>query len=501
MSLQFLVPFGVEREGTTHGQPPAPEVQSAHAGRAFVPKEDIGDKLELIHGRQFLPDQRRLIKRARPYSCPMQGYWRDNQITAVIGQMPSQLLCNDPRQAYFPAIFQAQRYLRRCIIIFDGSANAVVPRRRLNTRCATGGIATVEFEGCCAGAAPGWTQKFELLPTGCTKWSAGSGNDTTAWTAFWKNPIQCNIKNLAAPCHNGLVGQSECLHKAQMNQVEPPPEIFDRRRRRALRARSARREGDDFLWTHIATDLAERLSSVTRCFENVLIIGPIGRWRDQLLPVDTCCTLAPMDKLDSDELASVLLDEDRLPFPLASFDLVISAGTLDSVNDLPGALVQIRRILRPDGLFLGHMFGAGTLATLKSMLLEADADRARPHVHPQIELRSAADLLVRAGFNLPVADIEAVTVRYGDWRAIISDIRDAGVGNALTGTRSFLGKDFADRLDRIFEGRSDTEGKLAESFVHVHLSGWTPSENQARPAKRGSAQVSLADILSKDRAS
>jgi SAM-dependent methyltransferase len=194
----------------------------------------------------------------------------------------------------------------------------------------------------------------------------------------------------------------------------------------------------------------------------------------------------------------VALEEDRLPFTPGSFDLVISAGTLDSVNDLPGALIQIRRLLRPDGLFLGHMFGAGTLGTLKAMLVEADADRVTPHIHPQIDLRSAADLIVRAGFTLPVADRDMSAVRYGNWRSIVSDIRDAGLGNALAGPRSYLGKDIAARLDHAFAARADTQGKVAEGFAHIYLSGWAPSENQPRPAKRGSGQVSLADILSKD---
>ena len=286
-----------------------------------------------------------------------------------------------------------------------------------------------------------------------------------------------------------------------MNNQLNPPEIFDRRRRHALRARAAGRSGDDFLWQHIAQDMAERLSAVTRTFEHALIIGPIGRWQGQILPPNVPCTLAPLRDVPAEGDAPVAVEEDRLPFTPGSFDLVISAGTLDSVNDLPGALVQIRRILRPDGLFLGHMFGAGTLAMLKSMLLEPDADRVTPHIHPQIDLRSAADLIVRAGFTLPVADQDTTAVRYGDWRSIVSDIRDAGVGNALAGPRNYLGKDVATRLEHAFAARTDAQAKVTESFAHIYLSGWAPSENQPRPAKRGSGQVSLADILSKDPAS
>ncbi|WP_397598332.1 methyltransferase domain-containing protein [Sphingorhabdus sp.] len=283
-----------------------------------------------------------------------------------------------------------------------------------------------------------------------------------------------------------------------MTSETNPPEIFDRQRRRALRERASRRQGDQFLWRHIAQDLGERLGFVTRVFEHALIIGPIADWQKDILPGDMRCTHMPLISLGGAEDTQNGFEEDRLPFAPASFDLVISAGTLDSVNDLPGALIQIRRILKPDGLFLGHMFGAGTLATLKSMFLESDADQVRPHLHPQIDLRSAADLIVRAGFALPVADQDVTEVRYSDWRGIVSDVRDAGIGNALAGPRAYLGKKAINRLDQIFAARADAHGKVPEYFTHLFLSGWAPSENQPRPAKRGSAQVSLADILSKN---
>lgn len=277
-----------------------------------------------------------------------------------------------------------------------------------------------------------------------------------------------------------------------------PPEIFDRKRRRALRERAGRRGGDAFLWNYIAQDLAERLAVVTRKFEQVLIIGPIARWHDQILPQRNAVILhAALSESEAIDSGAMTVEEDRLPYDPASFDLVIAVGTLDSVNDLPGALIQIRRILRPDGLFLGHMFGAGTLAALKSMMLAADDDTAAPHIHPQVDLRNAADLLARAGFALPVADQDVMTVRYSGWRSIVSDLRDAGLGNALAGKRPYPGKRFADRLDAEWELRADGQGKLEEDFTHLYLSGWAPSAEQPRPAKRGSGQVSLATILPK----
>lgn len=269
-----------------------------------------------------------------------------------------------------------------------------------------------------------------------------------------------------------------------MDFSSQPPEIIDRRRRRALRERAASRGGEPFLWSYVAIELAERLDLVSRPFENALIIGPMASYADKITGQRTCVVSF-----------ADLVDEDRLPFEPYSFDLVVAAGTLDSVNDLPGALVQIRRILKPDGLFLGHMFGAGSLATLKSLMLVADGDTTAPHIHPQIDLRSAADLLSRAGFALPVADSDVMPVRYRDWRTIVSDLRDTGVGNALAGPRRYSGKGILARLDCEWHRRTDGSGKVEEQFVHIFLSGWAPAPDQPKPAKRGSGQVSMAAVL------
>jgi NADH dehydrogenase [ubiquinone] 1 alpha subcomplex assembly factor 5 len=269
-----------------------------------------------------------------------------------------------------------------------------------------------------------------------------------------------------------------------MEPTGHPPEIFDRSRRHALRARGVGRNGEAFLWNHVADELAERLAIVSRTLASVLIIGPMADYAARIAGERQCSVSS-----------ASLIEEDRLQFEPQSFDLVIAGGTLDSVNDLPGALVQIRRILRPDGLFLGHMFGAGSLATLKSLMMAAEGDVATPHIHPQIDLRSAADLLARAGFALPVADGELARVRYGGWRTIVSDIRDAGIGNSLAGPRRYLGADMPVRLDAEWRRRADSSGKLEEQFNHIFLSGWAPAPDQPKPARRGSGQVSLASVL------
>jgi NADH dehydrogenase [ubiquinone] 1 alpha subcomplex assembly factor 5 len=277
-----------------------------------------------------------------------------------------------------------------------------------------------------------------------------------------------------------------------MDSDNQPPEVFDRRRRRLLRQRAEARPTSSFLWNYIAGDLAERLAIVTRPFERVLFLGPIAGFAAKIMP-NTDAEIVRASLMDS--VATDTLDEDRLQFSAESFDLVVSAGTLDSVNDLPGALIQIRRILKPDGLFLGHIFGAGTLLTLKSAMLAAEQDVAAPHVHPQIDIRTAADLLTRAGFALPVADLDIMSVRYSDWRRLVGDIREAGLGNALTGPRKYMGRNVVPGLDLQWSARAAEDGRVDEQFVHVFMSGWAPAPHQPRPAQRGSGQVSLADFF------
>jgi SAM-dependent methyltransferase len=266
-----------------------------------------------------------------------------------------------------------------------------------------------------------------------------------------------------------------------------PPEIFDRRRRLAMRQRGAHRKGaGHFLWEVLADDLNDRLNCTTRQFERALILGPLAEQSGSILSGKAV-----------ESVSLPFTEEDRLGVDPGSFDLIISAGTLDSINDLPGAMVQIRRALRPDGLFLGALFGAGTLASLKRAMMLADGNRATAHVHPQIELRTAADLLARAGFTMQVADKLETEVFYRDWRTLIADLRDAGIGNSLAGPRPFLGRAYAERLDAAWSSLQNADGKVPERFEFLHLSGWAPSPDQPKPAARGSGQVSLAAIFDK----
>jgi NADH dehydrogenase [ubiquinone] 1 alpha subcomplex assembly factor 5 len=188
-------------------------------------------------------------------------------------------------------------------------------------------------------------------------------------------------------------------------------------------------------------------------------------------------------------------DEDRLPFGARSFDLVVSAGSLDTVNDLPGALIQIRRALRPDGLFLGAFLGAGSAPLLRRAMRaaeEAEGLPASPRLHPQIDVRAAGDLLTRAGFALPVADREAVSVRYSAFPTLVADLRAIGATNILAARDR---RPFGRRGLAAARADFEEEGGTVERFEIVHMMGWAPGPDQPRAAPRGSGSVSLAEAL------
>lgn len=247
-------------------------------------------------------------------------------------------------------------------------------------------------------------------------------------------------------------------------------------------------------------DILARLDLVTRDFREALDLGCGHGGLSRALRARGMKTLAAdPGRRFAAAAGGVQCDEDRLPFGDARFDLIVSAGTLDTVNDLPGALTLIRRALRPDGLFLGAFVGAGSLVRLKRAMLAADDAEGRPaspRVHPQIDVRAAGDLLARAGFALPVADAESLTVRYSGFGALLSDLRAAGATNLLADrARAPLGRAGLAAAAGAFQAAADPDGKVAERIEIVHLLGWAPAPDQPKPARRGSATASLAEAL------
>jgi SAM-dependent methyltransferase len=276
-------------------------------------------------------------------------------------------------------------------------------------------------------------------------------------------------------------------------------EPFDRALRRLRRDRAARAAGDaDYLLRHAADELGHRLSAVTRDFRRALLVGNGSPALAEML-TDRGIEVTAADAGSVFAAGGVQCDEDRLPFADGAFDLVLSAGVLDSVNDLPGALTLVRRALKPDGLFLGAFAGAGSLPRLRRAMHaaeEAEGAPAAPRIHPQIDLRAAGDLLTRAGFALPVVDGETVTVRFSSLPRLVADLRAMGATTVLRSrSRRPIGRMGYAAAMADFAGQADPDGKTGERFEIVYLIGWAPAPDQPRPARRGSATASLADAL------
>jgi SAM-dependent methyltransferase len=205
-----------------------------------------------------------------------------------------------------------------------------------------------------------------------------------------------------------------------------------------------------------------------------------------------------MDRAAAD--ADVAGDEEALPFRVESLDLVVSALALQFIGDLPGTFAQIRRALKPDGLFLAAFLGGDTLTELRASFAAAEAELtggASPHVAPFAELRAVGSLLQRAGFTLPVVDDERVIVRYPDAIALMRDLRAMGASNALTErARRPLRRSVLFRAAEIYgESFADGDGRIRATFDIISLSGWAPHQSQQKPLRPGSAKMRLADAL------
>ncbi|MEK6639021.1 MAG: methyltransferase domain-containing protein [Pseudomonadota bacterium] len=253
-----------------------------------------------------------------------------------------------------------------------------------------------------------------------------------------------------------------------------PPDIFSRQARRRFRDRAVASDYDSrWLSRLMATELADRVDMVKRHFDRVLIIGNSDEDLRQRVASNRLFTIvADAGFRGAARADGVQCDEDRLPFADASFDLVLAPGGLDIVNDLPGALALIRRILMPDGLFLGAMAGAGGLETLRNIIVTTtDPERIVARHHPQIDVRAAGDLLTRAGFLMPVVESQNVTARYPDLFKLISDLRANAMTNTLS-ERQPLRRDQVAKMATQFSLVGDP--KTAETFSLIFMTGWAP---------------------------
>jgi SAM-dependent methyltransferase len=288
--------------------------------------------------------------------------------------------------------------------------------------------------------------------------------------------------------------------------MAPGPIIFDRPLLRARRARAAALGRSTFLLDRVAEDVADRLAAVLRRFERAVDLGtPTDAVRRVLAASEKVGTVIAADALAGarpvaeGELA-VAADEEAQPFRDASLDLVVSALALQFVNDLPGTLIQVRRALKPDGLLLAALAGGDTLSELRQAFAAAEAeieDGISPRVAPFADLRELGALLQRAGFALPVTDVDRLTVRYDSPIALMHDLRRMGATNPLVDRRRRpLKRTVLERMIEIYGERfADPDGRIRATFEIVWLSGWAPHESQQKPLAPGSARQRLADVL------
>ena len=262
--------------------------------------------------------------------------------------------------------------------------------------------------------------------------------------------------------------------------------VFDRALARKKRSHIS--QDHDFLFQYAAEHLNDRLKDINRDFEKILQIG--GRV-NLSLPNTICMDLAG----DTDLIA----DEEMLPFADSSLDLVLSPLNLHSVNDLPGALIQIRRALKPDGLFIAAMFGGETLYELRDCLTKAELSLSgglSPRVFPFADKQQMGGLMQRAGFALPVVDSDLITVTYPTLQKLMRDLKGMGESNIISARKKSLTTPrFFDTVESIYKNTYSEDDKLTATFEVIFLTGWAPHASQQNPLRPGSAKNKLSEAL------
>ncbi|MAL78441.1 MAG: SAM-dependent methyltransferase [Sneathiella sp.] len=295
--------------------------------------------------------------------------------------------------------------------------------------------------------------------------------------------------------------------KKPLSAIAPGHILFDRRavalhRHRAAGLDWARHR---FLFDEVAARLADRLLDISHSFDLALDLGGRGgAFADALLAMGKARDVIRTDLSDAMKSGQngkfLAVDEEFLPFQERSLDLVGSVLALHWTNDLPGALAQIARALRPDGLFLGALFGIDSLHELRSCLMEAETEvtgGASPRISPFTEVRDAGALLQRAGLALPVTDVDMITLKYDHPFALMQELRGMGESNALVlRQKTFTRRQIMMRAaDLYMERYADDEGRIPASFQIIYMTGWSPHSSQQKPLAPGSGQARLSDYL------
>jgi len=256
------------------------------------------------------------------------------------------------------------------------------------------------------------------------------------------------------------------------DNAPPPPRIFHPARRRAARQRLRHLQGQPdaphYILDDMIEDVLERLSFLRHEPQSALVVGDWTGMLAATLAANGCAVTRADSVPGAGEQA---IDEER-PYPFGPFELVVSLGTLDTVNDLPGALVHIRNALAPGGLAIASFMGAGSLPQLRQAMLAADGERPAARMHPMVDVRAGGQLLQRVGWGQPVVDSRTLTVRFGSLERLVGDLRAQALGNVLASAAPPLTRAMQAKAQAAFRDAADADGRTSERFEILTLSGW-----------------------------
>ncbi|KAI0307204.1 S-adenosyl-L-methionine-dependent methyltransferase [Multifurca ochricompacta] len=326
------------------------------------------------------------------------------------------------------------------------------------------------------------------------------------------------LLRLRLPPHRSPLRLLASLSPSQVNgTAQIPFQVFDRRVKRLQKDRAVAQDGGersrivDYVRDEVADRMIERFLDIKRKFSSVLDLGSGPGHFSKLLESDRTQKVTMMDlsKLtierdpDSDfdvQVERLVVDEEKLldVIPRDSQEAIVSCLSLHWVNDLPGILIQIKEALRPDGVFIGAIFGGDTLFELRTSLQLAEAEREggiSPHVSPMADPRDISNLMNRAGFTLLTVDVDEVKVRYPSMWELLDDLRDMGENNAIIGRRHLLHRDTLVAASAIYKELHEEDGTVPATFQVIYMIGWKPAPQQLKPLERGSGRTSLKDVL------
>ncbi|KAF9435705.1 hypothetical protein BGZ76_005696 [Entomortierella beljakovae] len=294
-------------------------------------------------------------------------------------------------------------------------------------------------------------------------------------------------------------------------------QVFDRAAKQAQKERAASNvelsRQVDYVKDEVAFRVVDRLLDIKRSFNEVVELGSgcghIAKHvdSDMMKKLIMCDMSESMLNRDKDIEYEVpierrVVDEENLPFPENSLDCVVSSLSMHWINDLPGAMIQIQRSLKPDGVFIAGLFGGDTLYELRTSLQLAELDREggiSPRVSPMADSRDLGSLLSRAGFTLTTVDVDEVTVNYPSAIELMEDLRAMGESNAIINRRGYLSRDTMLAASAIYkEMYGNPDGSIPATFQILYMIGWKPAPTQFKPLERGTAKISLKDHLEND---